>query len=140
MYEAELNERRNRVLRHWPAFLEDRAPRLISEVVERSKTELPDDFVPWAPGAVIASDYLLRASGCRPGSRRPKGWSQREPDVFRKRVNGNTLTVSGCGEFWTIERENAEALAFIFGPLPVFTRTSQEAMRLAEYCQPRAQQ
>ena len=48
--------------------------------------------------------------------------------------------VRGCGEFWTSERELEEVLAFPFGPLPVFTRTSQAAMWLAEYCHPRPQQ
>jgi hypothetical protein len=101
---------------------------------------MPDDFVPWAPGIVIPSDYLLRAAEHRAGSRRPEGWSLEKPDVFTKVMYGNRLMVRGCGKFWTAERELDEVLGFPFGPLPVFTRTDQAAMRLVEYCHPCPQQ
>jgi hypothetical protein len=140
MFNQKIEERRNAILKCWPALQEHPPTVLIAEVVERSKTDMPDDFVPWAPGVVIASDYLLRAAGHRPGLRRPEGWSPGKPDVFTKVMYGNRLMVRGCGEFWTAERELDEVLAFPFGPLPVFTRTSQAAMRLAEYWHPCPQQ
>jgi hypothetical protein len=140
IFAQEIEERRNAILKRWQRFQKQPPTVLIAEVIERSKTELPDWFVPWAPGVVIASDYLLRAAGHRPGSRRPSGWSPGKPDVFTKVIYGNRLMVRGCGEFWTVEREIDETLGFPFGPMPVFTRTSEGAMRLAEYCHPRAQE
>jgi hypothetical protein len=135
--DQKIMERRNAVLKDWQAFLKQPSPRLIAEIIERNKTDLPDDFVPWAPGIVVASDYLLRAAGSRPGLAPPEGWSPGQPDVFTKVMHGNRLMVRGCGEFWTVERETNEVLAFIFGSMPMFTRTCQAAMRLAEYCHPR---
>jgi hypothetical protein len=50
-----------------------------------------------------------------------------------------------CGKFWLIERSldlnsgrcrEIEALVFAFELLPIWTHTYQEAMRLAEYCDP----
>ena len=46
-------ERRNAILKCWPGFREHPPTVLIAEVIERSKTDMPDDFVPWAPGIVI---------------------------------------------------------------------------------------
>jgi hypothetical protein len=135
--EQKIIERRGAVLKHWQTFLDQPSPYLVAEVIERSNTELPDDFVPWAPGIVIASDYLLRAAGYHPGSRRPEGWSPGNPGVFTKVTYRNRLTVRGCGEFWIIERETCEVLAYTYGSLPIVTRTYQAAMRLAEYCHPR---
>jgi hypothetical protein len=140
MFNQKIEERRNAILKCWQRFKEQPPTVLIAEVIERSKTDMPDDFAPWAPGVAIVSDYLLRAAGDGPGSRRPTGWSPGKPDVFTKVVYGNRLMVRGCGEFWTPEREIDMVLAFPFGPLPVFTRTCQAAMRLAEYCHPHPQQ
>jgi hypothetical protein len=139
MLNREIEERRNAISKCWQGFQSHPPTVLIAEVIERSKTELPDWFVPWAPGVVIASDYLLQAAGHRPGLRRPDGWSPGKPDVFTKGMYGNQLMVRGCGEFWTAERDLDEVLGFPFGPLPVFTRTPQAAMRLAEYCHPSPQ-
>jgi hypothetical protein len=138
--EQMIQERRDAILKCLEGFRKHTPTVLISKVIERSKTDLPNWFVPWAPAVVIASDYLLQAAGHRPGSRRPKGWSEGEPDVFTKRKYGNQLMVRGCGELWSVERHNHEVLAFPFGPLPVFTETCQGAMRLAEYCHPPAQE
>ena len=135
--EQMIMERRNAVLKGWHSFLKQPSPYLIAEVVERSKTELPDDFVPWAPGIMIASDYLLQATGYHSGSRRPTGWLPGKPGIFTKVTYRNRLTVCECGEFWFVERETGEVLAFTYGSLPVVTRTYQAAMRLAEYCHPR---
>jgi len=134
------NERRSAILNCWQNFLKRPTTVLVAEVIERSKAMLPDWFAPWAPGIVVASDYLLRAAGYHLGSRRPKGWIQERPDLFTKAKYGNELRVRKCGEFWTVERQNVQMLAFPFGPVPVFTRTPQAAMRLAEYCHPFPQQ
>jgi hypothetical protein len=135
MFTDPIIERRNAVLKDLPAFLKDPSP-LIAEVVERSNTELPEHYVPWSPAIVLASDELLRLANYRAGSRRPPGWCPGQPDVFTKVVNRNRLLVRGCGKFWTVERELDEVLAFKFGSMPIFTRTPEAAMRLAEHCHP----
>ena len=144
-FKEENEERRNALQQCWPTFSKQHwptitryPPSLIAEVIDRDKTEMPYDFCPWAPGLVVASDYLLEAAGYRPGLRRPSGWKEGRPDVFTKVIYGNRLKVRGCGELWTVERENEEILAFPFGPVPMFTRTREGAMRLAEYCHPKA--
>jgi hypothetical protein len=55
MFNQKIEERRNAILKCWPGFLEYTPTVLIAEVIERSKTEMPDDFVPWAPWVVIAA-------------------------------------------------------------------------------------
>jgi hypothetical protein len=137
MFTDEIIERRNAVLKDWPAFVKQPSSHLIAEFIERDQTDLPSNYCPWAPGIVIASDYLLQAANYHPKSRGPNGWTLGQPDVFTKVIYGNRLLVRGCGEFWTVEREIDEALAFPYGPVPIFTRTRQAAMRLAEYCQPK---
>jgi hypothetical protein len=138
-YHEKIQERRDAILKCLEGFQNNLPTVLISKVIERSKTELPDRFVPWAPAVVIASNYLLEAAGHRPRSRRPNGWTETNPDVFRKETYWNQLKVRGCGELWSVERECDEVLAFPFGPLPVFVETLHGAMRLAEYCHPHPQ-
>jgi hypothetical protein len=130
----EIIDRRERVLLSWPAFQKEASQFQIAEIIERSDTDLRDDFVPWAPGMVVASDYLLRAAGHYPGACRPQGWSRQSDGLFRKPLHRWYLTVSRCGEFWLIEREIEEVLVYHYGSLPVVTRSYQAAMRLAEYC------
>jgi hypothetical protein len=132
-----IEDRRNIVLKDWPAFVIQPGSYLIAEFIEREIADLPSDFFPWAPGIVVASGDLLRTVGYRPRSRGPNGWTLGQPDVFTKVIYGNRLLVRGCGEFWTVEREIDEALAFPHGPVPILTRTRQAAMRLAEYCHPK---
>jgi hypothetical protein len=128
--------RRKAVSLHWQKFLREPPPHLIAEVVERDDTEMPDRFVPWAPGVVVASDHLLAAAHHRLGSRPPLGWSQHKPRVFWKPARTNRLWVCGLGEFWTVEREIETVLVFAYGSMPIVTRSYQAAMRLAEYCHP----
>jgi hypothetical protein len=135
-YDDEIAERRNALMPSWPRFVRNPPTEFISQIVERSQADLPNSFLGWAPGAAIASDDLLRRAGYHPGARRPTGWVPgKEPDVFTKeRYVYDYLLVRGAGEFWTVERNADEALAFEFGPTPIFTRTVEAAMYLAEYC------
>jgi hypothetical protein len=137
MLEQRIMQRRNAVLRSWPAFLKYRSPFVVGEVVDRRETKLSVDFVPWAPAVVVASDYSLKAARYRPGSGPPEGWYPGTPDVFTKAMHRNHLRVYRCGKFWLSERGACEALVYTFGSLPVVTRTPEAAMRLAEYCHPR---
>jgi hypothetical protein len=97
-----------------------------------------------------------------PGAPDPHGWTPGVPlmpDVYGGRAWGEAadfekpsldgkrmLRVKRHGKFWMPERSTRlsgrykyrqiEALVFPFGEMPIWTRTQQAAMRLAEYCDP----
>ena len=132
-----ISDRSSTILRDWETFRREKFPVVVADVIERDQSGLPADFVPWAPGIVVASDYLLRAAGYRPGSSHPEGWYPSvERGVITKSMHRNRLKVRPCGKFWRIERAECEVLAFPFGSLPVVTRTKEAAMYLADYCHP----
>jgi len=136
-YAELIKARRSAVQSDWQTFVKQPSY-LNAGIVDRGKAGLPSAFFPWAPGVVIASNYLLQAAGHHDEARCPPGWAEKLPDVFTKVIRGNRLEVRGCAEFWTIERQYEQALVLPFGPLPVFTRTAPVAMRVAEYCHPEA--
>ena len=88
IYHEKIQERRDAILKCLEGFQQNLPTVLISKVIERSKTDLPDEFARWAPAVVIASDYLLQAAGHRPRSRRLSG-------LPRDRVNPEALTTPG---------------------------------------------
>ena len=102
-------ERRNNVSKDWRSFLEHVEHPLfstIAEVIERKNTQLKDDFVPWAPGIVIASDYLLQTAGHSPTSGRPKGWRlQPSWGDYGK----GWLFVRNHGKLWTVEENLSQS-------------------------------
>jgi hypothetical protein len=122
----------------------DSAAARLFEFVERGETEMPADYLPEAPGVMFAGEAMLSAAGYIPGSNRPRRWCRIGPGNYKKYVGKHTLMVRQCGgprsEHWTIERldedYNTEALVFPFGHAPIFARSFQAAMRLAEYCYP----
>jgi hypothetical protein len=126
-------------------FSEEAAPRLF-KFVARAETSMPADYLPEAPGVLIAAEDMLRAAGYVPGSNRPCGWYRLRPGNFIKRVGQFALQVRQCGnsrsEYWSIERvelwehKGTEALTFPFGRLPIWARSYQAAMRVAEHCFP----
>jgi hypothetical protein len=115
-------------------FLEQCGSAYVSEIIPRHRL-LPPNFVPWAPGVVVASQSLLDRCGCQADATAPHGWRRKRPDEFHKKANPYNLYVARCGDFWGIERENDWTLVFSFASMPVFTRTKEDAMRLAEACQ-----
>jgi hypothetical protein len=117
------------------------------EFLDRRETAMPADYLPTAPGVLFAGQELLSAAGYIPGSSRPSGWSRPLPGDYRKRVGKHVLEVRQCGNSgsndWTIERyeffdyKGMEALVFLAGDyMPIWARTYQAAMRVAEYCYP----
>jgi hypothetical protein len=133
----------------WQTFVKEFPPHLIAEVIDRSKLGLPDWFVPFARGVVIASNALLREAGHHNGMYRPRGWVNYHCDVFRWMIdwdpnNARWLLVRQCNNqgLWTVERwckkrthGNAdEVLVHQFASTPIFTRSYQAAMRLAMHC------
>jgi len=131
------------------SFSNQTAPRLFERIIDRNQTALPSDYLPEAPGALIASEDMQLAAGHNPNSRRPRGWTPHKPGSFRKTI-GNELffQVRQCGnarsDHWTIEvvhrpeftREWVEALVCAFSGRPIWAPTYQGAMRMAEHCHP----
>jgi hypothetical protein len=130
-------------------FSDNTAPRLFESIIDRDRTALPSSYLPEAPGVLIASEDMLRAAGHAPHGHRPRGWTPLRPGVFRISI-GNLvfLQVRQCGnarsDHWTIEvvhdpvvsPEWAEALVCAFSGRPIWARTYQGAMRMAEHCYP----
>jgi hypothetical protein len=105
---------------------------------------------------------MLIAVGIAPGASEPDGWQPAVPPIlecnafrlsrtadFEKpsRDGNRVLRAKRFGEFWAPERSTKviagrhklrqiEALVFAFGEVPIWTRTPQAAMRLAEHCDP----
>jgi hypothetical protein len=136
-------------LSEWERFLKELPTHLIAEVIDRSKSGLPDWFVPLARGVGIASDALLRKVGHQHGMNRPGGWRKTHCDVFVRdigpegREHLKCLKVRQCNDqgLWTAERwsetrqcsNSDEMLVYPFGSTPIFTRCYQSAMQLAQY-------
>jgi hypothetical protein len=131
-------------LSEWRAFCNECLPRLIIDrVIDRNEARLPEWFAPLARGVAIASDTLLHEAGHRHGLLRPRGWRETSRDYFVRDIGWSSLLVRESDEtgLWTIERlgearqsEVDEVLVFEFGSTPIFTPSSQSAMRLAVYC------
>lgn len=145
--QRKIARRRDAIMRDWPKFRRDASPLLVAEVLSRVQAGLPDNFAPWAPGIVVPSTYLLNAAKARSEGLRAADWNNVDargrPNTgfFSKWLSeGLTLRVRGCNRFWTVERSIphrvVQILVYPFGALPVFTRTHEQAMQLAEYCQP----
>ena len=129
-------------------ILDETTPRLFEHIIDRDQTALPLDYIRYAPGVVTASKDMLRAAGHTPGRRRPCGWKQRQPGVFRKPIDNQLfLQVRQCGDarsdHWTVElvhkqdfSEWVDALTCAFSWRPIWAGTYQGAMRLAEHCHP----
>ena len=121
------------------------APRLFDGIIDRAQTEMPNWYLPSADGALIAGEAMLDAVGHRSGVRHPAGWS-RGISGFKKTARDGTtvLWVQQCGNFWIIERSlrleggymKDETLTSVSSSRPIWTRTREAAMRLAEYCDP----
>jgi hypothetical protein len=140
-------------LSDWQKFGTESSP-LIGEVIDRVEADLPDWFVPYARGAFVASDALLRTAGHRDGMRRPRGWREaigNEVDgVYVHHVapvepyNSTWLLVREClvQGLWMVERyterrrhgDADDILVHEFGSTPIFTRSCPAAMRLAMHC------
>jgi hypothetical protein len=125
----------------------DEAAAHLFEFVDRGESDIPADYLPAAPGVMFAGENALRAAGYIPGSNRPQGWRKHQPGCYRKRVGKHVLQVRQCGNsrstHWTIERfepwadKGIEALVCTYGNfVPIWARTYQAAMRLAEHCYP----
>jgi hypothetical protein len=129
----------------WSAFQKEFSPYLIDTIIDRRATHLPVWFVPLARGAAIASNYLLRKAGYRPGiGSCPVARTTIEPDARYLQVDDdNTLVVRRCGCLWTVEwrsndrpyhKDADHVLVHSFGSTPIFTQSCESASYLAVAC------
>jgi hypothetical protein len=134
----------------WRQFGKEYSRSLIAELIDRSEVEMPDWLVPLARGVAIAGDALLFKAGHRLGMDPPPGWRQIYGDVFMRYIgpegfeDTQVLKVRQCCDqgLWTIERwrevrpynNSDDILVHQFGSTPIFTRSFQAGMRLAELC------
>jgi hypothetical protein len=94
-------ERQKEISKGWESFLGHPLHSSIAEVIARKSTKLNADFVPWAPGILIASDRLLRSAGHNPNSRRSPKWRKhRRWGYF---MNGPFI-VCKRRDFWFVEK------------------------------------
>lgn len=122
-----ISERQRTIAKSWQNFLQSPLHQSIAVVVEREKTNLPANFVPWAPGIVIASDRLLRAAG---RARNWKLWGQHPTNGYYYIAQAIVRERSG---FWFLEEQGSKVLVYLFGSMPICTRTRREAINLYEY-------
>ena len=107
---------------------------------------MPQWYLPSADGVLILKERI--AVGDRSGVAHPPGWSRRISGFKKASRDGKSvLWVQPCGNFWIVERSlllhggymKDEALVSAFGARPIWTRTRQAAMQLAEHCDPMPQ-
>jgi hypothetical protein len=116
---------------------------LFDQALDRAQTEMPEWYLRSAQEVLIAAPDILSTSG--QGTFYAAAWS-RGASGFKKasRDGKSVLWVQPCGKFWIIERSihldavymQDEALVSAFGARPIWTRTRQAAMQLAEHCDP----
>lgn len=133
-------------------FSDQTTPPMFEHIIDRDQTALPLDYLPNAPGVVVASKHILRAAGDIPGRHPPRGWVKYAPGVFRRRIGRTLLSlqvrqgVDAKTDQWAIERlcrqelvlapPTVDALVCAFSRRPIWASRSQGAMWLAEHCYP----
>ena len=99
-------------LSEWQAFRDAPPRNLVEEVIDRSKTKLPEYCVPLARGVAVASDALLAGAGYSGGYQRPRRWQPLRGDCSRgwdgvAFVNegrcGGMLYTRRYGDVWNVE-------------------------------------
>jgi hypothetical protein len=119
---------------------------LFEAIIDRDQAKMPSWYLPAAPGALIAGGTILSATGYRPGSHRPCGWRKDDYVNFSRWSvdKRRLLRVKMCGDFWVLLRNEfdetpgpyRQTLICAFSRRPIWTRTPQAAMWLAEHCDP----
>ena len=121
----------------WEQFKANASPFLISEIIVRKSSNLPDWYVPLARGVAVASDYLLERAGHRPGKYRPRYWRRTGRTVYEQDLERGGLVIRKFGALWAPGADGKgpqQVLVHSFGSTPIAARTMQGAMRLAEFC------
>jgi hypothetical protein len=116
--------------------------KLFEKILDRSDIGFYDGFQPSIRHVSIAGPALLRAVRYVPGSAPPPDW-KRTRAGFRKQFGAVELWVVPLARYWAIGRsvpnqpDRSELLVCAFSDNPIWTRKKEEAMTLADHCQPR---
>jgi hypothetical protein len=108
--------------------------------IDRRAAKLPDFFLPFAAGVIVAGDDLMRAAELSHGPHRKLNWRLMDNN-WGTSADGD-LEVAKLGDYWFIARKGddlraSETLVEAFGRVPVGTTRCRDAMLLAEYCSPK---
>jgi hypothetical protein len=119
---------------------------LFGPFLERSSVEIPEDYLPNAPGVLLAGARMSGYAGWAPGMPCPRGWEGAGPGVYKRvllfseRVDAYCVLrvrQSGYENRWAVERRDpirgVQALVFPFENVPIWAKSPQEAMFLAEF-------
>jgi len=143
-------------------YSDEFAPEIFECDLDRDQAGIPPAYMLNVSGVLLAGRDMLIAIGMAPGAPEPDGWIPAVPvipegegfracgmaDFEKPSHDGNrVLRAKRFGKFWAPERSTkiisgrlelrlVEALVFAFGEIPIWTRTHQAAMRLAEHCDP----
>jgi hypothetical protein len=127
--------------------------------LDRDQAGIPPLYMPSVSRVLLASKELLKSIGMVPGAPEPSGWSPAVPPIseinafrlermadFEKpsRDGNRVLRAKRFGQLWAPQRaipkisnrvkyRSMETLAFGHEEMPIWVRTYQAAMRLAEY-------
>jgi hypothetical protein len=138
------------------------APKVFECDLDRDQAGIPPPYMLKASGVLLAGRDMLIAIGDVPGAPETHGWVATVPAIpenadfqlsgtanYEKpsRDGNRVLRAKRFGKFWAPERSTKitwgrlvvrriDALVFAFGEVPIWTRTPQAAMRLAEHCDP----
>jgi hypothetical protein len=146
------------------SYFDEAAPKIFECDLDRDQAGIPPAYMLNVSGVLLAGRDMLIAIGMAPGAPEPDGWQPAVPAIpdaacfpvcrtadFEKpsRDGNRVLRAKRFGKFWSAERSTnitsgryklrlIETLVFAFGngEIPIWTRTHQAAMRLAEHCDP----
>jgi hypothetical protein len=144
------------------SYFDEVAPEIFERDLDRDQAGIPPAYMLKVSGVLLAGRDMLNAIGMAPGAPEPDGWLPAVPvipegegfracgmaDFEKPSSDGNrVLRAKRFGNFWAPERSTKitsgrykyrliETLVFAFGEIPIWTRTHQAAMRLAEHCDP----
>ena len=118
--------------------------KLFDPILDRSKAQLVDGYLPFVTYALIAGPAFLSALRYVPASAPPPDWTRTRVG-FCKQFRGGavTLWVQKWDRWWQIGRcvanrpDQDELLVCAFSNNLIWTRKKEEAMFIAEHCQPR---
>ena len=122
-------ERRKRLSEGWQSFLNYPLHRSLAQIIDRKNTNLPSNYVPWAPAIAVASKSLLKAAAASSQAGYPEKWRkhQRYGHYYRGEIR-----ITERSGFWFIERGDL-VLVFRLGSMPICTRTHRDSIALLEY-------
>jgi hypothetical protein len=130
--------------------------------LDRDEAGIPPNYMLKTSGVLVAGKDMLTAVGIVPGAPEPEGWVPAVPAIAKNscfelcgkadyekpsRDGSRILRAKRYGELWAPERsrkivsgrhscQQIEELVFAFTEAPIWARTPQGAMRLAEHCDP----